>query len=230
MLPRVVPGLVAVLALVAWPAMSGRAFGEVPPPGSAPGTSETASSSPGSRENPPPADAEDGGGVHPLQFQPDLAIVTGVVFLLLLLILGRFAWRPIARGLEKREQRIAEEIDSAQQTNVQARQLLGEYQQKLAASGEEIRQMLENARQEAEKAGRAIVEKARDESRAAQQRHLEELERATDDTLKELAERSAGLAVELAGKIVRAQLDPNAHARLIEQAVSSFSKTTPGNN
>ena len=48
--------------------------------------------------------------------------------------------------------------------------------------------------------------------------------------LKDLAERSATLAVELAGKIVDARLDPAAHSHLIEQAVSRFSAAEPGNN
>src|SRR5687767_84850 len=43
---------------------------------------------------------------NPLEFQTDLAIWTAVVFVVLLLVLSKFAWGPIVAGLEKREQRI----------------------------------------------------------------------------------------------------------------------------
>ncbi|HUT94564.1 MAG TPA: F0F1 ATP synthase subunit B [Thermoguttaceae bacterium] len=232
MLTRVVTGLVAVLALAAWSLTAVPAAGEAAAAHSAPGASESGGPAHGSAGQTSPAHGESGkgGGVDPLDFQVDLALWTGVVFLLLLFILSAFAWRPIARGLKKRETRIADEIASAERTNAEARQLLDDYQQRLAASGEEIRQMLEDGRREAEKSGQTIVDKARDEGRAEHQRALEEIELATADALKELAERSADLAVDLAGKIVSAQLDPNSHARLIEQAVSNFPKAKPGNN
>ena len=62
------------------------------------------------------------------------------------------------------------------------------------------------------------------------QRALREIEAATAGAIKELAEQSATLAVGLAGKLVQAELDPKAHVRLIEQAVSDFSKLAPGRN
>ena len=40
----------------------------------------------------------------------DLALWTAVVFVVLLLVLSKLAWRPIVGGLQKREQRIADEI------------------------------------------------------------------------------------------------------------------------
>ncbi len=162
--------------------------------------------------------------LNPLTWRSDLAIWTAVVFLVLFAVLWIFAWGPIARGLRKREQRIGDEIASAERSNAEARQLLDEYQKKLAASGDEIQQMLENARREAEKAGQKIVEKARTDAEAEHQRMLGEIELATAGALKELAERSATLAVELAGKIVAQELDPKAHSQLIRQTVDRFSK------
>ena len=77
---------------------------------------------------------------------------------------------------------------------------------------------------------REMIEKARQETAAEKQRALRDIETATDGALKDLAERSATLAVELAGKIVQARLDPAAHAKLIQQAVDGFGKVSPGNN
>ncbi|MFH1920605.1 MAG: F0F1 ATP synthase subunit B [Planctomycetota bacterium] len=168
-------------------------------------------------------------GINPLDFQKDLAIWTAVIFLVLMGVLWKFAWGPIARGLEKREQRIADEIASAERSNTDARQLLEEYQQRLAATGQEVQEMLQAARRDAEQAGHEIVEKARAEARIEHQRALGEIELATAGALKELAEQSATLAVGLAGKIVRSELDPKAHSQLIAQAMADFSRESGGN-
>jgi F-type H+-transporting ATPase subunit b len=177
------------------------------------------------------AAGEHGGGadaaINPLAWNTDLAVWSGAVFVFLLVVLWRFAWNPIAEGLQRRETRIAEEIETAKRTTQEAVALLATYQQRLNAAEAEVRQMLDQARREAEGVGHAIVEKARQDAQAEHRRQMQEIELATAGALKELAERSATLAVELAGQIVRERLDPAAHHRLIEQAVAGF--TRPGN-
>ena len=83
--------------------------------------------------------------------------------------------------------------------------------------------MLEAARRDAEKVGQEIVQKARARAEEDQRQRLEEIEAAAADAIKELGEHSATLAVELAGKIVAAKLDPEDHSQLIEQALTKFS-------
>jgi F-type H+-transporting ATPase subunit b len=158
----------------------------------------------------------------PLEFKKDLAIWTAVVFLVLLAILWRFAWGPIAQGLAKREHQIADQIAQAEHSNQEARRLLEEYQQKLVAARDEVRGIVDQGRRDAEQLGRQMLEKAKADATAERDRALQQIEMATTGALKELAERSATLAVELAGKIVRTQLNPKDHARLVQEAVAKF--------
>jgi F-type H+-transporting ATPase subunit b len=168
--------------------------------------------------------------IDPLFFEKDLALWTGAVFLVFFAILWKFAWRPIAEGLDKRERHVADEIQQAQASNEEARRLLAEYQAKLAESASEVRGIVEQGRRDAEQLGRQILEKAKADTELEKQRALREIDSATSGALKELAETSATLAVELAGKLVQAELDPKAHIRLIEQAVAGFSKMVPSKN
>ena len=168
--------------------------------------------------------------LNPLSWKSDLAIWTGVVFVLLLLVLGKFAWGPIADGLDKRESRIAGEIAAAEKANADAKTQLEEYQKKLAAAGDEVRQLIEQAKRDAEATGQSIVQKARDEAEAEKRRAVEDIELATAGALKDLAERSANLAVDLAGKIVQQRLSAEEHSALINEAVSKFAKLEPGKN
>ena len=177
-------------------------------------------------------DGHGGGDVdlNPLDWKSDLAIWTGAVFVLLLLVLGKFAWGPIADGLDKRESRIAGEIQAAEKANADAKAQLEEYQRKLAAAGDEVRQLIEQAKRDAEAAGQVIAQKARDEADAEKRRAVEDIELATAGALKELAELSANLAVDLAGKIVKQRLSAAEHSVLISEAVAKFAKLEPGKN
>ena len=166
----------------------------------------------------------------PEEFQTDLAIYTGVVFLILLAVLWKFAWGPIVVGLEKREQRIAENIAAAERAHEEAKLLLAEYDRKLAGAAEQVRTMLEEARKDAEQAKLEIIAEAKEAAKLEFERSRRELQRATDQALKELSERATNLAVDLAGKIVRAQLSQNDHARLVQEAMAEFVSSGPSVN
>jgi F-type H+-transporting ATPase subunit b len=154
----------------------------------------------------------------------DLTIWTAGVFLVLLAVLWKFAWGPLSEGLDKREKHIADQIFQANEANQKARDLLAGYEKKLDDSQDEVRAILEKGRRDAEHVGRAMIDKAKADAKAEQERMLKQIDAATTSAIKELADRSASLAVELAGKIVHARLNPKDHAKLIEQAVAGFAE------
>ena len=168
------------------------------------------------------AGGEGAGSVNPLEWKSDLAIWTAVVFLCLLVILWKFAWKPIAEGLDKREQNVADQIAQAEAANQKASNILADYQSQLAAAGDKVRAILDQGRRDAEQVGQEVVDKAKQEAQAEYQQALKQIDAATADAIKELAGQSATLAVELAGKIVRAKITPGDHSRLIEDAVAGF--------
>jgi F-type H+-transporting ATPase subunit b len=169
------------------------------------------------------------GNINPIpmswdQVKGDLTIWTAGVFLLLMLVLWKFAWGPLSEGLDKREKHIADQIAQANEANQKARDLLAGYEKKLADSQDEVRAILEKGRRDAEQVGRTMIEKAKADAKAEGERMLKQIDAATTSAIKELADRSATLAVELAGKIVHARLNPKDHAKLIEQAVAGFAE------
>jgi len=167
----------------------------------------------------------DAEALNPVNWRNDLALWTLVVFLVVLAILTKFAWRPLVDGLKKREDEIAGQIAEAQRKNDEARQLLADYEKKLAEAATEVRGLIEQGRRDAEKVGQQLIGKAREEAGIEHQRALQQIESATSAALKELAESSATLAVDLAGKIVGAQLKAADHSRLIDQAVTAFTRS-----
>jgi F-type H+-transporting ATPase subunit b len=219
---RLVVSLLVVLALIGYGA--GPAFAE-----------KTSSPAEAAESESPESDhaaghgAGHGGGgdLNPINFEGynfrgDLAVWTGVIFLVVLAILWKFAWTPISEGLQKREHQIADQISQAEASNQKARQLLEDYQQRLEAARDEVRSIVDQGRRDAEQLGREMLERAKADAAAERDRALQQIESATAGALKELAERSADMAVELAGKIVRTRLDRRDHAQLVQEAVAKF--------
>lgn len=159
---------------------------------------------------------------NPVEADPDLAIYTLVVFAILFFILSKFAWKPIAEGLDRRERLIVEQIAAAERSQQEARRLLADYELKLSAAQDEVRGILDEARRDAAATGQEIVAKAASEAEAEKNRALREIDTAKVQAVKELAEQSARLAVSLAGKIVSSELDQNRHSQLISDAMSRF--------
>jgi F-type H+-transporting ATPase subunit b len=158
----------------------------------------------------------------PSQFKSDLAIWTFVVFLCLLALLLKFAWRPIMDGLEKREKSIAAMIDEAKQSAEKAAEQLREYEAQLAAAGEEAQKLMAQAQRDAESVKDQIVADAKSAAQRERERAVQDIESAKNAALQEMTQKSVDLAVLMAGRIVRRQLAPEDHAKLIRDALDQL--------
>lgn len=165
---------------------------------------------------------EAGGGPNPLTVDPDLAIWTGVIFLLLFLILHRFAWPQISEALEAREKKIASNIAAAEALNDEAKRRLAEHEAKLAAAAGEVRELLEEARRDAEATKARIAAEARKAADDERARALREIEQAKDGAIQELAVASANVAVDLARKVVRQKLTADEQSSLVRSALDNL--------
>ncbi len=161
-------------------------------------------------------------GVNPLALDTDLAFWTAIIFVVLLTVLGKFAWGPIVKALDDREQGIADNIAAAENQHVEAKRMLGDYETKLATAADEVREMLEEARRDAEHTKGEIVAEAKAAAQAEHDRAMRDVHNAKHAALKEIGEAGANFAVDLAGKIVEKELSADDHDRLIREAVSQF--------
>jgi F-type H+-transporting ATPase subunit b len=165
----------------------------------------------------------------PAWFQADLALWSFAVFVLLMLLLTKFAWKPIMAGLDKREQGIAEMIRATQQANDDAKNMLASYEKRLSEAADEVKGMLDEARRDAESTKQAIVAEARKAADEEQARAKREIGLAKDDALATIAERAGELAVDVAGKFLRQKLSGDDQQRLIQDSVAAI-RATPSIN
>ncbi|MDO4574350.1 MAG: F0F1 ATP synthase subunit B [Planctomycetia bacterium] len=166
-----------------------------------------------------------GNPLNPLEgIRADLALWTCVTFLVVLGILWKFAWAPIMEGLDKREGYVLAQRSDAEKANEDAKSLLAEYRAQLAQAKSEIQQMRAEAAVNAEKAATLLMNKAKADIQNERKAASAEIASAKIQAQKELAATSAKLAVELAGTILKKDLDMASHRKLIDQTVAKFGK------
>lgn len=150
------------------------------------------------------------------------AIWTVLIFVLVLVVLGKYAWGPLLTGLQQREAFIREALETARRDREQAEQRLREYEEKLAASRAEATAIIEEGRRDAEAVKRRIEEQAKQESDKMIERARREIAAATAEAARQLYAQAARLATELAARVIGRELDPKDHERLIAESIEEI--------
>jgi F-type H+-transporting ATPase subunit b len=180
----------------------------------------------GSSAEPPAAAHGEGHGAEesPSIFAGDLGIAVWslAIFLVLLFVLGRYAWGPLLQGLQDRERFIRESLEQARDERDESHALLASYEAKLAEARGEVEEILDEARRDARVVRQREEEKAREEAEALIARAWREIDIATETAVKDLYAKASRLSVDVARKILQRELEPEDHARLIDDAVRSF--------
>jgi F-type H+-transporting ATPase subunit b len=160
--------------------------------------------------------------INPLEIKPALAVWTLVVFLLLLFVLGRFAWKPLLAALHSREQHLEHVLLETERARNESEANLAEHRKLMARAGDEVRGILEKARKEAEATGEQLIKQAQGEAEMAKQRAQRDIASARDQALAEIWQKTADMAVSVAGKVLSKELSDTEHRRLLEVAINEL--------
>src|SRR4051794_37242553 len=164
------------------------------------------------------ADAHgEGAAKKPNIFEPalDLGIWTVVVFVVLLLVLRKLAWKPMLEGLHKREESIHGAIEEARRDRAEAERLRQQLQAEIAKAHEQVAAIIEQGRQASQRSTEEMIAKARADIQTERERQRREIEMALDQALQELWNKTAQLATLISAKTLRRQLTPDDQRRLV---------------
>lgn len=185
--------------------------------------------------SPPPAAAEAKGEHEAAHGQPNilepqipLAFWTLVVFLLLMAVLWRFAWGPLSKALHDREHFMEDTLKQAEHTRAESERLLAEHRRMMDQSSQQAQALLDDARRGALAAAEEIRRSAQNEAEATLQRAQKEIASARDQALLEIWNKSANLAVSVAGKVLARELRDEDHRRLVDEAMAELPVTPNG--
>ena len=152
----------------------------------------------------------------------DLGIYTLIVFGLLIVILGKYAWPHISEGLKKREAAIIGARDEAAKAKVEAEAFRVQLQKDLAEAQDKIRAMLDEARRDADALRAAEREAGTKDAQAERDRARKEIQNEKDAALQELYQQAVQLAAMMSAKTIRRQLSADDHRRLLDESLADI--------
>jgi F-type H+-transporting ATPase subunit b len=153
-----------------------------------------------------------------------LQIWTLVAFVVLLVLLAKFAFKPIAQALDRRSETIKKSIDDAEKQRAESKKLMEDYQRQLAEARNEAGKIIEEARQLGERVRKEVVEKANTEASAAVQRAQEEINRQKDKGIQEMKDTVADLSVQIASRVIEKEVNEATHRQLIDNLIKDLGK------
>ena len=146
------------------------------------------------------------------------------IFLLLVIILYKSAWKNVLAGLKAREDRIRSDLHNAEQAHLKAEATLREYNAQLAQAQDKVREILNKAAADAHKIAENINATAQAEGEARKEKAMAEIEMAKKEALREIYEQSAEMAVQIASRIIRRNLNVADQQNLVNEALNQLQK------
>ena len=157
---------------------------------------------------------------------PGLMIWTIIFFVIVFLVLRKYAFGAIQRLIDERREHIQRSIEAADEARDEAQRLLEEHRKLIA----EARGQGEAILAEARKTRESMETRMREETEAERQRRLEETRKEiaaeTARALQQIRAEVADLTLEAASRVVGRTLDADRDRELISEAIGSldFSK------
>lgn len=159
---------------------------------------------------------------NPLDFKTDLGIWTVVIFVLLMTVLGKYAWGPMMEGLHKREESIRSALEEAKQAREETARVRAEFLAEKAKAQEQIAHMLDQARRDAQQLIDDMRTKATADIQTDRQRLRREIELARDQALQDIWAQAAQLATLISTKALKRAINVDDHRRLVDEALAEL--------
>lgn len=144
----------------------------------------------------------------------------GLAFVLLFLLLWKFAFPAIRKGMDARAERISNDLTSAENAKAEATGVLAEYQAQLADARAESARIIEEARSTADAMRRDLAAKAEADIAEMRQRAAADVEAAKAQAMADLRGEVTQLAIGAAEHVVQRNLDAETNAALVDQFIA----------
>ena len=153
---------------------------------------------------------------------------TWVIFIILFLVLRKWAWGPILGALEARERRIQDTLDEAARERLEAEELLQQHRQMLNQARGEAQEFLAEGRKAGERLKAELVEEAQKQKQEILERSREEIERERDEALATLRREAIDLSIKAASRVLERNLDAEDNRRIVKDYLEVLEKENAG--
>lgn len=140
-----------------------------------------------------------------------------IAFLVILLILAKLVWPPVLDMMEKRQQKIQDDLDAAERSKVQAAEEARSYEAKILDAHREADAIVAKAKKEAEEVRSAVLAKAQREAADIIAKAHGAVDSERHKAMIELSSSVVDLSVEIASKIIGNDLSVEEQRKLAEK-------------
>ncbi|MDD5361989.1 MAG: F0F1 ATP synthase subunit B [Ignavibacteria bacterium] len=169
-----------------------------------------------------------GGEVHEkpslLSVNPGLIIWTIVVFVLFLFLLRKFAWGPLIKALNNREDTIKNALENAEKQNKETAELIEQNKKIIAEANMQASKILNDARELSSKIKDEIVSKAHEESNRNIQKAKEQIQSMKETAVEQMKGDITDIAFKAAEKILSKNLDKSKQMDIIDEFMNKIPK------
>ncbi|MCK4427967.1 MAG: F0F1 ATP synthase subunit B [candidate division Zixibacteria bacterium] len=149
-------------------------------------------------------------------------IVTHIIgFLIAVLLLKKFAWKPLLSILEERRSKIKSEFDNIDEEKKKVEDLVSDYQTKLKEIDSLARVKIQEAARDGQKLANEIKENARGESKDILTRAREEIQMDVDKAKVQLKNDLVNMTIRATEKLIRERLDEEKDKKLIAEFIDA---------
>lgn len=159
------------------------------------------------------------------QFLADACILTLAVFVLFV-ILSYLVFNPARDLLRRRQEKIQNNLDSAEKEKEDAEKIKGEYNERLRNVAKESEEILSESRKKALKKEAEIVDEAREEAARILRRAEKEVELEKNKMRDDVKKEMIGVAAAMAGKMVSISMSDAEQDKLIAETLREMGTDT----
>lgn len=162
--------------------------------------------------------------INPL-IKPEVGIIfwTTVTFIILLVLLRKFAWKPILKVVKDREKSIEDSLASAQQARKEMERLQSDNEKILKEARQERDKILKDAREIKEKLIADAKEEAQQQAEQQLESAREQIENQKMAAITELKNQVGEMSINIAEKILRQKLeDKEKQSQLVDEELKNF--------
>jgi F-type H+-transporting ATPase subunit b len=159
-----------------------------------------------------------------VQPDPGLYIWTILTFLVLLTLLAKFAWGPLLKALESRQEAIRKSLDDAQKAKTELDRLQQESAQIVRQARVEADAIISQSRADGTSLREEIRKQAKEEAEGIIKNAERQIQLETSRALQQIRHEAIDLSVEIASKIIQRNLSKEDNEKLIEEALRQVEK------
>ena len=157
-----------------------------------------------------------------VQPDPGLFIWTILTFLVLLYLLGKFAWGPLLKALEERQEGIRKSLADANQATHELKRLQQESAQIIAEAHAEAQSIVAKSRVAAETVREDLKQKAKDEADALVRGAQRQIQLETARAVQQVRHEVVDLSLAVASKLIKKNLTQKDNDAMIQEALTQI--------